>query len=228
MNPDIDRQADTHDARHREAQEALPWLANNTLAGPELERIQSHLLACAACRADLALMHTLRTAGAEMDLDCNPEHALARLLPRLGPPTPSVPAAPASEAGPAQRWRERIAANDRSWMRVAIVAQCCVIAVLAVLLAGHGSTAGTGSDAYRALGSGAASTARLVVVFRPETPERELRRIVRANGARIVGGPTATNAYLLDTDWDSRAALASLRKEAAVSLVESLVTDGQP
>jgi anti-sigma factor RsiW len=56
MNPDDER-------AHREAQEVLPWLANGSLAGAELERVQAHLHACADCRADLALLHTLRAAG---------------------------------------------------------------------------------------------------------------------------------------------------------------------
>ena len=45
---------------HREAQAALPWLANGTLAGAELERVEAHVHGCGACRAELAMLHTLR------------------------------------------------------------------------------------------------------------------------------------------------------------------------
>lgn len=65
MNPYID-------ARHLEAQDALPWLANGTLAGTELERVQAHVASCADCRADLALLRTVRAAGPAPDLDFDP------------------------------------------------------------------------------------------------------------------------------------------------------------
>jgi hypothetical protein len=231
MSGPADRPLDDLGPGHREAQKALPWLANGTLAGAELERVRSHLQGCAACRADLAVLHTLRAAGSVDDSGCDPERALARLLPRLDeaavpPATPAPSAASAATADdPVPLWRERSAANDRSWKRAAIAAHCCVTAVLAVLLAGrHGSAGGEGG-AYHALGAGKPAAARMAVVFRPDTPERELRRIVRANGAHIVGGPTVTDAYLLDTDGAPASVLAGLRAEAAVTLAEPL---GEP
>jgi hypothetical protein len=213
MNAHID------DPAHQEAQEALPWLANGSLAGAELRRVQAHVEACAQCRADLAMLHTLRAAGEASEPACDPDRALARLLPQLETP-------PAS--GEVPGWRARFAANDRSWMRAAIAVQCCVIAALAVVLAGHQRNADVRNDAYRVLGASPGTTARLVVMFKPDTPERELRRIVRGSGARIVGGPTVTDAYLLDADGDPAAALARLRAEGAVTLVEPLATGGQP
>lgn len=209
MNAPID------DSAHQEAQEALPWLANGTLAGAELQRVQAHVEACALCRADLASLHLLRAVGEPAAPECDPDRAFARLLPQLETP-------PA--AGVVAGWRARMAANDRSWMRAAIAAQCCVIAALGALLVGHHKD----TDPYRVLGASPGTTARLVVMFKPDTPERELRRIVRANGARIVGGPTVTDAYLLDADGDAAAVLARLRVEGAVTLAEPLAAGGQP
>jgi hypothetical protein len=234
MNPHIDRPAD--DARHREAQDALPWLANGTLAGAELERVQAHVETCAACRADLALLRTMRAAGPGPDLDFDPDRALERLMPRLDaapvdddvPAPRAVPVSPAQETpGLLQRWRARRAANDGAWLRVAVAAQFCAIAVLAALLARPAAQPDAG--AYRVLGAaGANGAARIVVTFRPDTPERELRRIVRASGARIVGGPTVTDAWLVGADGRLDPVLAHLRAEPAVTLAEPLSTDGQP
>jgi anti-sigma factor RsiW len=134
---------------HPEAQDALPWLANGTLAGTELERVQAHVASCADCRADLALMRALRAAGPGPELELDPERALARLMPRLdtAPVDDDVPmpcAVPApqeaqQEVQPAhgllQRWRTRRAANDGTWLRAAVAAQFCAIAVLARLRA---------------------------------------------------------------------------------------------
>lgn len=216
---------------HREAQEVLPWLANGSLAGSELERVQAHLKGCAACRADLAALHTLRAAGHGAEPACDPDAALARLLPQLDALPPAQPAAPALLAAqtPAlSGWRTRLAANDGRWLRLAVGAQCCVIAVLAGLLArpSGGSQAQTGD--YRVLGAAAGTQSQLIVMFKPDTPERELRRLVLQNGARIVGGPTATGTWVLATEQAADAVAGRLRGAAAVTLAEPLGAEGRP
>jgi hypothetical protein len=215
---------------HREAQDALPWLANGTLAGTELERVQSHVETCALCRADLALLRTVHAAGPGPDLDLDPDRALARLMPRLDAPAPEDAPAPAAQPVPGllQRWRARRAANDGAWLRTAVALQFCAIAVLAGLLARHDDRPET-TDGYRALGAnGANGAATMVVTFRPDTPERELRRIVRSSGGRIVGGPTITDAWLIGADGRVAPVLARLRAEPAVTLAEPLITDERP
>ncbi|MCS0629728.1 zf-HC2 domain-containing protein [Telluria mixta] len=204
---------------HLDAQDALPWLANGTLAGAELERVQAHVATCAHCRADLALLRTVHAAGPGPDLDFDADRALARLMPQLDE-------APVQEQpGLLQRWRDRVAANDRTWLRAAVALQFGAIAVLAALLARPGAQ----PDSYRALGAaGANGMARVVVTFRPDTPEAELRRIVRASGARIVGGPTVTDAWLVGADGGLDPVLARLRAEPAVTLAEPLTVDKQP
>jgi hypothetical protein len=235
MNPYVDSAAD--DTRHNEAQDALPWLANGTLCGTELDRVQAHVETCAQCRADLAVLRTVHAAGPGPDLDWDPERALGRLLPQLDAPLPAQDAAdvPAVQAPPAQpapgllqRWRTRLAANDRTWLRAAVAAQFCAIAVLAVLLGRLAAQPDSAHD-YHVLGAaGANGAARVVVTFRPDTPERELRRIVRASGARIVGGPTVTDAWLVGADGRLAPVLARLRAEPAVTLAEPLSTDERP
>ncbi|TQK10982.1 zf-HC2 domain-containing protein [Herbaspirillum sp. SJZ107] len=216
---------------HREAQEALPWLANGSLAGSELERVQAHLKGCAACRADLAALHTLRAAGAGTVPDCDPDAALARLLPQLDALPPQQPAAPIpvpAQASTLPGWRTRLAANDGRWLRLAVGAQCCVIAVLAGLLVRPSGGAEARAGDYRVLGAAAGSQSRLIVMFKPDTPERELRRIVLENGARIAGGPTATGAWVLATEQPADAVAGRLRGQAAVTLAEPLGAEGSP
>lgn len=217
MNPHADPASD---AAHRAASDALPWLLNGSLGGGERDAVQAHVEACAACRDELEMLRALRQAGSDMPLPAfDPERGLARLLPRLEvrKPAPSRP-------GLLARWREHLAANEGSWLRGAMVAQGAVIAVLlAALVRPTAETA-----PYRVLGAHAPAQASLVVVFRPDTTESELRRIVRASGARIVGGPTVTDAYLLSTEGKAASAVASLRAEHAVTLAEPLGPEGQP
>jgi hypothetical protein len=76
---------------------------------------------------------------------------------------------------------------------------------------------------YHVLGSGVAAGGNLVVVFQPNTSERDLRRILQAQNARVVDGPTVTDAYLISVPAAGRAqALQALRAESAVKLVEPL------
>ena len=235
---------------HRDAQDALPWLANGTLAGAELERVQAHLQGCAACRADLAQLHLLRAAGQEAPAGLDVDRAFARLLPRLddddtpaaapyAPPSATQDAiAPPAATVRVPGWRARLAANDYAWLRVGTAFQFGVIVVLGALLAypraGH-ENVDDNAGPYRALGAGPGLHGALVVTFKPDTPERELRRIVRAGGARIAGGPTATGAWMLeidagDADADRAAAMAAmrLRAEPAVTLAEPLSARGRP
>ena len=215
---------ETFSAEHRAAQEALPWLANATLDAGEEERLRAHLRSCACCRDELALLQAVRAAGPGPGSGpapgCDPDRAWARMQQRLDQPQ----AAPMP--GILARWRARIAANDRSWLRGAVALQCCLIAVLAALLVRPDQDQDA-AMAYRGLGASAPVQAGIVVVFRPDTPERELRRIVRASGAHLAGGPTAADAWLLD-GGDTAAVLARLRAEPAVQLAEPLGAGARP
>ncbi len=159
---------------------------------------------CALCQADLAGLRRLREAGAAAAAAVRPGTRAGALA--------------APDRAALRRACSGGAANDPRWLRRAAFFQCGVIVLLGALLARPGATL----DAYRALGAAPDAQAQAVVVFRPDTAERELRRIVRASGARIVGGPTVTDAYVLAMPEASAASLARLRAEPAVLLAEPL------
>ncbi|MYN41147.1 hypothetical protein GTP55_17425 [Duganella sp. FT109W] len=116
------------------------------------------------------------------------------------------------------------AANQSSWLRWAVAAQWLVIVALGALLLRPDET-----PAYRVLGAGAAAGGNMVVVFQPATSERELRHILQAQNARIVDGPTVTDAWLLNVPTDRHAQiLQALRANAAVKLAEPLDGDTAP
>ncbi|MCU6497092.1 zf-HC2 domain-containing protein [Rugamonas sp. A1-17] len=133
----------------------------------------------------------------------------------------AVPATPAVAAGTTQRvsWWRTAAANQPSWLRWTVAAQWVLIIGLGALLL----RPDTDPAPYRVLGSAVSSGANLVVIFQPNTSERELRHILQAQGARVVDGPTVTDAYLLHVPPASRErALAALHAEPAVQLAEAL------
>jgi hypothetical protein len=226
---------------HQAVQELLPWFASDQLAPDEAQRVQSHLHGCAQCQRDLEWERSMH-ADAAASLQALPqgvdmERALAALLPALGPQERSEPAAvvtqetlpaPANDdAAVAPRhlpWWRIAAANQPSWLRWAVAAQWVAIVGLAALLMRHDE-----APEYRVLGSGAPAAGNLVVVFQPNTSERELRRILQAQNARVVDGPTVTDAYLISVPAGQRgAALQALRAEAAVQLAEPLSGDSAP
>jgi len=212
------------EAAHREAQDLLPWLANGRLDGAELQRVQAHLDTCATCRADLDALYTLQDVADLPPSNLDVDKAFARLLPQLDV------VAPADAAPVIPGWRTRLAANDGRWLRAAVGLQFCAIVVLgALLLRPSGDTQMAAQDAaYRVLGAEAGADSIVAVTFKPDTPEHELRRILAASGAHIVGGPTVTGAWMLGSAQAPADVAARLRTESAVTLAEPLGVQAGP
>ena len=212
------------EAAHREAQDLLPWLVNGRLDDAELQRVQAHLDTCATCRADLDTLCTLQDAADLPAPGLDVDKAFARLLPQLDA------VAPADAAPVIPGWRTRLAANDGRWLRAAVGLQFCAIVVLGTLLvrpSGDMQVA-VQDDAYRVLGAEAGADSIVAVTFKPDTPEHELRRIVTASGAHIVGGPTVTGAWMLGSAQAPADVAARLRTESAVTLAEPLGVQASP
>jgi hypothetical protein len=219
---------------HEQVRQLLPWLLAGTLDSTELAMVHAHLATCERCRADLAWERKLRAAGQQRAPVLDPDQALSRLLPRLGPQQDRQPGR--HQAGPPAtgsqqtrglpaRLRRALAANDGRWLRRVALAQFGVIALLAGLLARPGAD----DASYHGLGGGARAEGNLVVMFRPDTPEGELRRILRASQARVVDGPTALDAYVLAVPAARTARAAQqLGAEPAVTLAQPLVFETRP
>jgi hypothetical protein len=203
---------------HDKVQELLPWFVVDTLTGDELELVNQHLNVCAECQADFAWQCKLQATEPVGDANPDVDAAFSRLRSRLDETLQEASQrTPAGMAG-------RSLPGTHPWMKWALAAQFAAIVGLVGLLA----TLNDKVAAYRALGAGQSSVGNLVVVFKPETSERELRRILQNAGARIVDGPTVTDAYLLSVP-DNRLAVAirDLRADGAVMVAESLSSMGK-
>jgi Putative zinc-finger/Fervidolysin N-terminal prodomain len=204
--------------RHRAVQALLPWHAAQTLDADERERVEAHLAECPRCQADLAFERRLQAA--HRALDGAPAHDVerdwARLTSRLDEPAPSRGAGLRAAV---RRWREGWQALGANVRRV-LVTQCALIAALGVVL----GLALPFGGVYRALGAGPANAqGNLLVMFRAEASEAQLRAALQAAGARVVDGPTAAGAWLLAVPAARKAAaLESLRAQPTVRLAEPL------
>jgi hypothetical protein len=203
---------------HQAVQELLPWFVTNALSADEAALVQEHLRRCAQCQADVEWQHKLQTACPEprktqQDVD----QAFLRLRRQIAM-LPDTGARPAFF----HRLRNGLRSGS-SWMRWALAGQAGIIAALVVLLA---SPSGMIS-LYHGLGAPGKAAGNIVVIFRPETSEQQLRQILRESGARIIDGPTAADAYVLSVNSaEQERAIGALRGKSAVVLVEPLGSRG--
>lgn len=201
-----------HGDEHDAVQSLLPWYFTSSLDADDLQRVQRHLRDCAECQADVAWQERF----------CTPD--------RL--PTPALPPQSvdrgwaalarriAADAAQRQRTPARPAAPAWRWWPVAFAAQSALVAL--VLLAWF-VLPPREEPSYHALGAApAATSANVLVVFRPSATEADIRRALRSSRAQLVGGPTVTDAYLLRMEPLTAEALGKLRADGVVLRVDSL------
>jgi hypothetical protein len=192
-----------NDDPHAQTQHLLPWYVTGALEGKDLAQVEQHLLECAECREDAeiekALAHHVR------GLPCDVERGWATLKARI-------------EGAPGVQ-RETSLFSRRIPLGWALAAQAAVLAAVVSImafapprlpLAGRtgGATPGAGD---------------LVVVFRPDASEAALRAILIRNQARIVDGPTASDAYVLRVEPGRHAVVRTrLQDDPNVALVQPL------
>jgi len=192
---------------HDEAEELLPWYATGQLGEADRARVERHLYSCAACREQLALERRMtdefRSAKPEL------ESGWARLKARIEPPRPT--AAP----------RLSFLADLKSLVGRPAVAALAAAQIAFVIVAGASLMSLSQPD-YHALGSApAAAPTNVIVIFRAEATEQDMRDALQGAGASIVGGPTAADAYLLHVDAGQRqAAIARLKASQSVQMAE--------
>ena len=201
-------------SEHDAVQELLPWFVTGTLSPAETERVEAHLAACEACREDLAFERKLAHGVASLPLNADDGWQAMKL--RM---------AESRSNGAVRLLRRRV---PLAWAMVGSLAASVAFAV--VLTGVRPSTPPASQPAYHTLGSAAADAqGQVVVLFRPDTTEQQMRVVLEAQGARLVDGPTAAGAYVLHIDSGTPDdAIEALRQSSQVVLAEPLTNDGRP
>jgi RNA polymerase sigma-70 factor (ECF subfamily) len=189
---------------HRLVDALLPWYVNSTLSREEHGLVTRHLEACAQCRRRGRLV--ARAARCVRRMRCR-GWRIARLFDAL------------------RRRQTSSRLPERVW-RVAAVAGL----VLVTLFAWRLWTVDETFAPYRTLGAqDTLANGSVVVVFDAAARESEMRGLLQSVGARIVGGPTAANGYLLAIPDAARArAIEQLRAARIVKLAEALGGQSPP
>ena len=228
---------------HDEAWHLLPWLANDTLEGGELEGLLEHLKTCSRCRYELRFLPELRSVAdrGQSRLPA-PGPAWSRLEDRLrrhegrGGLVLDDLRHRFSSAASRLRWAPRGAPAPWALPAVAALLTILVLALVVAPALRPGRVQeppemNLETALFRTLaevpqeeleGDRPALQVRLIV--QPETPELRLREIITALRGTIVDGPSEQGVYTvavgeeLRRDLDTR--LEKLRAAAEVIFVE--------
>ncbi len=193
-------------SEHRTAQELLPWFVNGTLAAAESAPVAAHVAQCVRCQADAAALAAVRAVPIDVATGDSVERGWAALRRRL-------------ETRPTETRH----GTGQPWWKPSVQLALAAQAVVMLVLVGALIATTTRTEPYRALGSAPAATeANALAVFRADATEQQMREALRAGGARIVGGPTISDAYLLRMVDLQPETLARLRAQPGVLRIESL------
>lgn len=197
------------DGTHEDAEALLPWYATGQLDPADRALVEKHLSSCASCRrqlrAERLLVEEFQTLAPEID------SGWARLRGQIEP----------SRTGPSRLGG--MLAEIWSILSRPAVAALAAAQVALVIVAGT-VLLSLNRQEYQALGrADAPSTANVLVIFRADATEQDIRDALRASGASLVGGPTAADAYLLHVPTNRRdAALARLGSDDDVQLAQPI------
>ncbi len=222
---DIDDAAATDQVR-----ELLPWFAAGTLAPDERQFVDAWLARHGAQHpAMVAELSWLRRSAAQARELARaqapaPEAGLAELMARIG--TESGRAAPAAPG--AQHFGRRFSLWLAELLAPRPALAFGLVAVMLLQAAVIGSQMTREPAALVPLGgnhaptgSAAADAVVLGVVFNADAREAEVRAVLAAAGAQIVGGPSALGLYLVAVPKpQAEAAIATL--QASKPTVESV------
>jgi Putative zinc-finger len=234
---------------HGRVWDLLPWYANGTLAESERRSVESHLEACATCRAELDACRGLAAAIQQAPETAPAPHPtqLSRVLARID--ALDSESAEGTDAAAAGRggWRSplRTLRSLRAMLgatpspaRWALAAQLALVLVLAgaLLRQPRPASQGTAPPAFRTLADSAPEhavspgMAEVRVVFGPGTTEQEIRDLLLSVRGRISGGPSPLGVYTVEVPAlpdPLPDVLAQLRRHRQVSLAEPVAGDGR-
>ena len=207
---------------HEPVASLLAWYVNETLGELEVRRVESHLEACAACRADVEAQRAIaRTMRESASIGLAPHAGLASVLERI-------------ERREARRriwtWPLRLVRGDGTVRPLVLVvgAQSLVIVMLTAVLWAELLPASptTSVESFRTLStppaSGAPDATRLRLVLADDLSLGALRVALAPWHSRIVAGPEGRGIYTVTIEGDPDAALAALRGTPGIHFAEQV------
>jgi anti-sigma-K factor RskA len=212
-----------HRDDHREIQALLPWYVTGTLDARDHDRVEAHLVRCLECKAEVGFQRRLGAQIAGLPTDVEQGWQLMKRQIEMD-----------SRSGRGRAIGDWLGGIGRlAWTRPYRSPRLGwgVAAVLAVLLGVAALVPPSERPAaYHVLGAAqTAAAGNVLLMFRPDTAERDLRAAMTTGKARIVDGPTQAGAYILHVaPADRDAALAAWRAEPQVVLAQPIDSGARP
>jgi hypothetical protein len=203
-----------HGDPHRDTQELLPWYVANRLDRVDRALVEAHLSDCADCQLELETERRLAADVARLPLDTELGWGALRRRMEVLPRSRRVFEQPGRAIEQALAWPGKF-----GWL---LAGQAVLAASFAFILLPNGDPA-----LYRTLGGVAVQGGgNVIVIFRPDAREQELRLMLNDNDARFVDGPTSAGAYVLRVPPARRnSILAVLRSQPDVVLAQPVDAD---
>lgn len=230
---------------HQEIKDLLPWYANETLPVAERELLAAHLSECSACFAELETLQVLRSVvkASNERLPYPSEGQLDALIARIEKSEPDRPRQQIRALGARfNEWWVSLPALAKS----AMIAQAVAVLVLAGTSVMLGRRAGRWEAVatqirqratfnegllagetqreteYRALSGpqadGGSAAIKIVVLFRENAEEQEIRALLLSISAQFVSGPSPARFYVLRLVTPPDADAQSLMNDALAQL----------
>ena len=215
-----------NDDRHEQVSLLLPWYVAGRLDPVEHAAVEAHLAHCANCQTDLKFERRLDDTIADGVLAA--EQGWARFKQRLDAPKPRAPLGLRFGNRARGGWSDGGAQPiNRPWPRAIAGIAALQVATLAGLL--WFALPLQGPSSYRVMGAGRAVAGDAIVMFREDITERQLRDFLAASNARIVDGPTSTNAYVLKfAAGTGPRGIETLKARPQVIMAEPFAASGAP
>lgn len=215
-------------SQHEYCWTLLPWFVTGRVSASDAQKIERHLLDCAACRAELEQQRLLcGTIRRDEPVMLAPQASLQKLMARIDASVPEIQAATSTAPSPT-----RASGRARSWLAVAAGLQAIAIVALLALVWQQVSSDLTAPRFTTLTNPSAIRAERTMVriVFKPDMTTSQLQSLLRANDAQILAGPTAAGVYTLQVNRpeatdDLTATLARLRGDANVIFAEPVQGD---
>ena len=212
---------------HDDVWHVLPFYANGTLRGQPLTDVESHLAACAECRAELAGQTQVRDAILREDVrQETAQTSFDQLWGRIleDESVTEAHAAKLAVANRAPTVARSPGGRTMRWLVAAVVLEGIGLATLSAMT--WSNSQGLSAD-YRTLSTPESplSAGQIRAVFSPDLKLRELQSLLATSKLSVVGGPTEAGVYTLsldDTSASVDSALAGLRGNASVRFAEPI------
>jgi len=184
----------TDRSNHETIVELLPWFVNGTLEEKERALVEVHVHQCVQCYAMLREERRLHEGLGEQSEArlSSSEHGFERLRARL-------------DDGAAKTTAQEGSSSTLIWphfrLLVVTAGGLAAIGLLAIVFLGTERVAGPVVEEFETLTGPAVVAARQIdVIFAADLSEADMRSVLQAHDAVIVGGPTDIGRYTIQID----------------------------